>query len=239
MAETISKPQNNLMTALIAAQAKVEAVKKDSRNEFHKYDYASAESVLTGARQALDACGLAVFQAGWEFTELGRETIRPANGGETIEVPLLGVAIAYEVHHAESGESGDYRTVVPVREEKGRPMDKALFGALTEGLAYFLRGLLLIPRADAETPSARDDSNFTQPKTGDMKLGKPPKAEKSLTDLDKIKALLADWKPTDASVKSALGYSTVKEFVESKDGTLADALAKLTAQRQNEAQVKP
>lgn len=175
MAEITSKPKSQLMAALIEAQSKVEAVAKDSRNDFHKYDYASAESVLTGARKALDECGLAVFQAGWKFTEIGREIIRPADGKETIDVPSLGAEITYELHHAESGESGVYQTVVPIREEKGRPLDKALFGALTEGLAYFLRGLLLIPRADAETPSARNDTAYQPPDKTESKTSKPAK----------------------------------------------------------------
>jgi hypothetical protein len=44
----------------------------------------------------------------------------------------------------------------PFAEEKGRPLDKALAGALTSSLGYWLRSLLLVPRDDEEMDK-RDD----------------------------------------------------------------------------------
>jgi hypothetical protein len=136
------KPKTGLIAALVAAQADVKPVAKDSRNEFHRYNYASADDVIAAARAALDKHDLAVFQAGWKL-DAGM------------------VSVHYEVQHAGTGETMGIDVNLPVIEEKGRPMDKALFGALTEGLSYFLRGLLLIPREDSsDTPSARDDSKY-------------------------------------------------------------------------------
>jgi len=207
------KPKTGLMAALIQAQSKVESVKKGSTNTFHKYSYASAEDVLTGAREALDDCGLAVFQAGWEFVEIGREVIRPDGGKETLDAPILGVCIGYEVHHAESGESASYKTVVPVREEKGRPLDKALFGALTEGLAYFLRGLLLIPRADAQTPSERDDTKFTPaapaPKATPSAKAAAPKPDPWRVFAEGVKELFPGMAPAVVKEKITAAGKTV------------------------------
>lgn len=152
--------KSGLMVALLEAQCKAETVEKASKNEFHKYKYASAEDVLTEARDVLASAGLVVFQSGWTM----------------IHEPRPMLTVKYEIHHPASAESSSFETQVPVIEDKGRPLDKGLFGALTEGLAYFLRGLLLIPRADAETPSARDDRAH-EPAKPSKPAGKPAPAK--------------------------------------------------------------
>ena len=65
-----AQPQSQpatLAEALLCAQRSVESVTKGSRNEHHGFNYASAEDVLAGARLALDAAGLVVFQRDQEF----------------------------------------------------------------------------------------------------------------------------------------------------------------------------
>lgn len=212
------KPKTGLIAALVAAQTDVKPVAKDSRNEFHRYNYASADDVIAGARAALDNHGLAVFQAGWKF-DAGM------------------VSIHYEVQHATTGETMGFDANLPVIEEKGRPMDKALFGALTEGLAYVLRGLLLIPREDSsDTPSARDDSKHT-PKPA----AAPPAGTKTLTpwqtSFSKAAAAMFKGVATDvvkgkiaAAGKTFLGDAFDGDWRKLNEKELTDLLAVLDAQ---------
>ena len=51
-------------------------------------------------------------------------------------------------------------STVAVIPTKGRPEDKAEFGARTESYGYALRDLLGLPRIDAAAPSGRDDTNY-------------------------------------------------------------------------------
>ena len=128
--------------ALVVAQESVGEVPKDARNEFHGYDYTSAEQMITSARAALTKAGIAVLccDARLEFREPD------------------GQAVAVMTMEIRSGEVHDYQTWEwPVIESKGRPLDKAWAGALTTATSYFLRGLLLIPRGDTEVDT-RDDS---------------------------------------------------------------------------------
>ena len=53
---------------------------------------------------------------------------------------------------------GDSSNAFPIIEDKGRPLDKALAGALTTSLAYYLRDLLLIPKQDENQVDKRDDT---------------------------------------------------------------------------------
>lgn len=140
----------NIATALVKAQGIAKGVEKDARNDFHKYKYASAESMVEEGRQALTAAGLALLTLGWEPMDASGRAPR--------------VKVRYLLVHGESGESMTLESSSPVIPEKGRPEDKAEFGALTENLGYFLRGLLLIPRVDEETTvSGRDDRTYQPP----------------------------------------------------------------------------
>ncbi|HEU4366785.1 MAG TPA: ERF family protein, partial [Methylomirabilota bacterium] len=127
-----------LNKALAAAQRRAQAVEKDATNAFHKYKYASAESLIAEAREALAAEGLAVFPL-----SIDRDPGQPGHawagekGDEFIEVPRRILARYLLLH--ESGEEREFSSSVPVIPEKGRPEDKAEFGSRTENLGYALR----------------------------------------------------------------------------------------------------
>lgn len=132
-----------LYSALVHAQTKAQAVAKDSRNEFHRYAYASTEAIIEEARVALSAAGLALFPGRWALVADGA-------GNTTVKVE-------YHLAHT-SGESQHLEVEMPVVPEKGRPIDKALATALTCSMGYLLRGLLLLPRVDPATEmDKRDD----------------------------------------------------------------------------------
>ena len=138
----------NLATALVAAQQSAQAVAKGSKNEFHKYKYASAEAIIEEARGALSSSGLALMAMGWRIE------------GDKIHV-------SYRLYHL-SGENLDIATETTVVPDKGRPADKAEATALTYNLSYVLRALLLLPRVDpASEVDARNDGKAANTPTAE------------------------------------------------------------------------
>ena len=132
-------------SALVAAQAKITPVAKESTNHYHKYQYASAEDVIVAARAALNSEGLAVIRA-W--------TITHDEHGSWVHSQFS------IVHSGSTGVFNAGTAPFPIVEDKGRPVDKALAGALTTSLGYFLRDLLLIPKCDDDQMDKRDDSKY-------------------------------------------------------------------------------
>lgn len=143
---------NHLAAALSKAQKAVNAVEKDATNTFHRYKYASAESLIEEGRRVLSEADLTLSQVEWEF--------KPDHHSE----PVIGrLHITYELTHS-SGEKKVWTNSSPVIPEKGRPPDKAEWATLTENYGYTIRGLLMIPRQDSVDVSGRDDRPKTEPK---------------------------------------------------------------------------
>lgn len=140
--------------ALAKAQANARAVEKTSTNEFSKYRYASAESVITEARAALHSVGLALLQLTWDADGeelVVRYLLILAETGETWEPPARRTPILLGAMTSEG-------------KLKGQPADKAAAVALTYNLAYTLRGLLLLARvAEGTDADQRDDGDHAPP----------------------------------------------------------------------------
>jgi hypothetical protein len=146
-------PLGDLAGALAVAQAKARSAAKDATNKFHGYDYASAESVMSVAKVALEGVGLAVIPLGHRLCVKG-----------------TGQAVMYEIEQQfmvahKSGQTLTFPYPWPVIPERGRPLDKAMAGALTTSLSYFLRGLLQIPRVEEDEVhmDGRDDRDAAPP----------------------------------------------------------------------------
>ncbi len=132
--------------ALVRAQRAVRGLEKDGENKFHGYRYASAEAVTAEARQALNGADLAVMRTGWRLDpawafECDQQT---AKGVRRIRSPGR-VYARFDLVHS-SGARRRYESSVPVMPEAGKSDDKAELAALTGLTAYFLLGLLQIPR---------------------------------------------------------------------------------------------
>jgi hypothetical protein len=140
---------NEIYGALVKAQAAAGAVAKDSKNQFMRFNYASADHIVWEARTALSSAGLALVTLGW--------TLVPSPEKDAMVVGHVDVS--YRLVHG-SGEHLDFAAATPVLVEKGRPLDKALAGAITSNLGYFLRGLLLLPRLEEAEIEARDDRAY-------------------------------------------------------------------------------
>lgn len=144
-----------LYAALSRAIGRASAVGKDAENSFHRYKYASAEGLIAEAREALAIEELAVFSSSWQVVDREREAASALGY-------FADVNVVYTVAHA-SGASMICTASTPVISEKGRPEDKAVATALTYNLGYFLRGLLLLPRVDAEHDADQRDDRDYQP----------------------------------------------------------------------------
>jgi hypothetical protein len=135
-----------LYAALAKAQADLRGVEKGSRNDYHKYVYASAEDMMAAATESLGKFGLAFICVGSSFDKQAQ-----------------AVTAKYIVTHKDGGimELGSHQ--ITVHPDKGRPMDKAISTALTYLQAYTLRGAFNIPRVPEGTErDSQDDKQIAE-----------------------------------------------------------------------------
>lgn len=163
---------NPLAKRLIEAQKAIVSVAREGHNAHHNYAYATSEAIIKAAREALNGAGLSVIRESIRVRDMQQP--QPIPGATAYdrnarkEVPAWTDAICIiESTFLLSGEEGSLRfmshhAAVP---ERGRPWDKAIAAASTTSLAYALRDLLLIPRADdePEAPDRRDDRGYAPP----------------------------------------------------------------------------
>lgn len=153
---TTQDPHAVIKSALFEAQRLVEAVSKDAHNDHHKYNYASADAIITEARRCLHQVGLAVLPVGSVIaTSKMSDT---DDKGVIFEWTQERLDLTFEVFHSPSGTSMSWPPFsVAVIPERGRPLDKAEAGARTYAMSYFLRELLLIPRTGADDRDGQSD----------------------------------------------------------------------------------
>ena len=188
MSEQTNMGWEGIIPFLLKAQQAVEAVGKASKNDFGGYKYASAEDMITASREVLHKNGLIVTRNGWRLLGHGDE--------DSWSTPV--VEAVYILAHRD-GHSVVCATQYPVCEGKGRPADKALNAALTTGLSYFLRDLLLIPRCDVEVDQRPDTISRAG---GTRKTPKPsPVTKSSVGNKQKFMGLVASWINRDVSEK--------------------------------------
>ena len=137
------KESHSLAGLLLKAQQAIQSVGKDATNAHHKYAYTSAEAMLGACRLALHSAGLVFARTGWQV-EL-RDGVPFVCSTYLLASPSVSEPLAIGP------------IPWPVIEDKGRPFDKALAGALTTSQSYVLRDLLLIPREDEAEVDRRDD----------------------------------------------------------------------------------
>jgi len=119
--------RNEIYKAITKAQALHSGVAKGSRNDFAKYDYASAEDTVSSCKPVLAECDLGVVRI---------ESL-------TLEHATRSV---FRVVHGASGQSLDIVFDLPNGAQKVQ--DKATLASYTTALSYCLRDLFLIPRVD-------------------------------------------------------------------------------------------
>ena len=122
-----TKKKTTLSTALAAAQASADRIDKDSRNDFARYDYTSAEALMAMWTKIGEAHGLSLYPAALNI-----------EGGV--------LRTCWILEHAESEGTREIRMDWPIVEAMGKPMDKAVASARTSSLGYLIRDLLIAPR---------------------------------------------------------------------------------------------
>jgi hypothetical protein len=141
-----------LYAAVAKAQAHARGVEKDSTNTFHRYKYASAESLIAEAKDALAVADLGLIpQRSW--VEKGDKPFGEIEG----KGGSVGTLHAHWLLVHAGGGVLELETQWPVTPEKGRPIDKAVAAARTASLGYLLRDLLQLPRVEEGT--GLDDDN--------------------------------------------------------------------------------
>lgn len=202
-----AEPQQiaDLAKSLADAQQKCTGVEKDAYNAFHKYKYASANSILAAGKTALAGSGLSLLPLAPQLVVIG-------DGANAI----YGLEQAFLLTHS-SGQCVPLGVVKwPVLPGKGREIDKAFAGALTSAHAYVLRGLLGIPAADpGEEISAREDRDQVEPSPprpaaapSPVRPAEAPTAERiSETQEAELSALIRD---TKTEVGKLLGHYGIR-----------------------------
>lgn len=145
-----------LYAAVAKAQAHARGVEKDSTNTFHRYKYASAESLIAEAKDALAVADLGLIpQRSW--VEKGDKPFGEIEG----KGGSVGTLHAHWLLVHAGGGVLELETQWPVTPEKGRPIDKAVAAARTASLGYLLRDLLQLPRVEEGT-GLDEDSRDTE-----------------------------------------------------------------------------
>jgi hypothetical protein len=200
-----------LAKALAGAQQRCRAANKDARNNYHGYKYASAEAIISEAKDALADSGLS----------LAPTDQRIADQTLTRRFLLLH----------ESGESVEIVTAWPVVPERGRPIDKAVATAATTSLAYLLRDLLLMPRLDSE-----DDLPARQDKPSESASKAPRRADgatdEQLTKMREYRADLGIGPNAWMTILSKRGVASARDLTTAQAEELVKALSHRVATKQ-------
>lgn len=141
-----------LAAALLEAQRDVKAMFKEGDNKHHHFNYTTMEQLIDESRRILNDHGLTLSQLGVH--------IQSMTGAGGVQHPVVSSTL---VLAHESGEAITFKRDSPAVEGKGRPVDKASFGALTQILGYAGRDLLLIPRDDDMASIDRRDDRGHDP----------------------------------------------------------------------------
>lgn len=217
-----------LFSAWVRAQKKAKAVAHDSTNSYMRFDYTSAEAVIEFSNDCLTGEGLGVSPLSSVLVDKGAR-LEPDGKGGFREVPQLFSKRTYLLFH-ESGESIVLEgTEWPILPEKGRPLDKATGSMDTTSLAYFLRGLLQIKRADS-TDDMNHPANASDP--GDDRQAPPAIGQASakvqaplgMTVGDCLDRLGVKFEDRATQIAKAAGKSTVPRSFTAADMQRAHAV---------------
>ena len=137
-----------LLEKLLAVQEEAKPPEKDGYNKFHKYSYATAESVIYSARQLFHKQRLVVLP-----TVISR-TILPCDNGV-----LCVVEMSFGICDSETGECLEYSCFGDGYDKT----DKAVYKAITGCTKYGYLMALQIPTTDDPEKYNEDDKNVSSP----------------------------------------------------------------------------
>lgn len=139
-------PVAAMHAALAVARDRARPVAQASRNEHHRYKYASAEHVIREARECLAGSGIAVMPSS--------STLSEVCGQLCLHRGFL------VTHSAGASYPGEISWVVPTKSPTGKSVEvpKEVAKVETTAFAYFLRDLLMMER-----PPEDDINHYREP----------------------------------------------------------------------------
>ena len=137
-----TKKHATLSQALARAQASADRIAKDSTNQFARFDYTSAESMMEMWTKIGEAQGLILYPAELSIDDGNLRT-------------------RWILEHADSEATRQIQMDWPIVEAKGKPRDKAVASARTSSLGYLIRDLLIAPRV--QPTDDMDHPRWSQP----------------------------------------------------------------------------
>ena len=205
---TEPKPKG-LHAKLAEVVLEVGGVEKDGRNDFHKYDYTSAEAMLRAIRGPLASRGVVLMPS---LNRIEERTVKTAKGGEST---ITTVWVTFMLVDSETGSS----QACEWAGQGDDPADKGLGKAYTNAIKTFLREQFLIPQGDDPEADKKTDERAAG------RVASPPKpqtnGETSLTPEQRKAlyeaALLAGKSPEQWKLQmTALGVKNSSELTPAK-----------------------
>lgn len=140
------------MSAIIKAVAdvmgKVGSVEKKGKNEFHRYNYATAADIQHKLQPLLASAGLVIFQ-----NEVSRDFIAN-NSAVAVQYSFTLAHSSGEIWHEKPIHTG----VSAALNTKGGFDDKCINKTYTAARKYFLLALFQIPTGDYDDPDGDEDT---------------------------------------------------------------------------------
>ena len=207
-----SETQNKerpVIKAIATVMATVGSVEKRGRNDFHRYDYATAADIAHALQKKMAEAGLVIIPTQRELSLMDDGNV-------------LAIRFAFSVEH-ESGDRLDERPeftgMSAARNSKGGFDDKAANKCLTAASKYFVLNLFKIPTGDYHDADGEEDkpkqSGQTKPRNDPKPEPKPEmtaeqrSADYAQKQIDYLKSCnthqdLFEWQDTEAARLSAL-----------------------------------
>lgn len=159
-----TKKRPTLSQALARAQASADRIVKDSTNQFARFDYTSAESLMEMWTKIGETHGLTLYPA-------------------ALNIEGDNLRTCWILEHADSEATREIRMDWPIVEAKGKPRDKAVASARTSSLGYLIRDLLVAPRV--HPTDDMDHPRWSQP---EKKAAPPAPAPRKKAPQKPVKA---------------------------------------------------
>lgn len=164
MADGAKTAAAGVFEAIVLAQAEARQIEKDARNQFHKYNYVSAEAMIHEGKELFSKYGLALVPVSADLSQAPPAPTGDQDWEKNSRAAML-LHTKWVLAHKD-GSTMNIETAWPVAPEKGRPIDKAVAAARTASLSYLIRDLLQIPRVEEGTDLDGDDRDDNRQRQG-------------------------------------------------------------------------
>jgi hypothetical protein len=186
MTTNTETPKRSLVRKMAEVMGEVDRVRKNGRNAFHNYDYATEADIVEAVREGLSKRAVMMLPSivKTEWTQVQR-----AKGGTE---RLCTLTVRFTFHDGDSGEE----MAIEVLGEGQDAGDKATYKAFTGATKYALLKTFLIPtgddpEADEDEPPNRKNKPHV-PQYSKSSAGEPPRKMESLDEMAQEAARIID-----------------------------------------------